>query len=399
MLRVLRGLWQGLTRKSGVQSGNPGGYPAEPAAPVTFDTAMSLSAVWAACRLVSETISTLPLIFYERDGITPTTRGDMPDLFDGMVNRYQTKVEFFDSFVMNHVMHGNAYALKQYSGDRLVGLLPLMSAQMETKLLKDGSVIHAYHHDEGVTVYPAEKIWHSKIFGNGIVGLSPLGHARNSMGIALAAENRVSRIYKNGGKPTGVLTIDRTLKPEQREQVRKEFADLQEGNNDSLMVLEADLKYSAISMSPTDIQLLESRRFQIEDLARFLGVPSVMINDTSGTTVWGSGIEQIIGGWHKLSLRPQLVRLEASMEAHLRRPGDRTKVEFNMDDLLRASRKERMEANQVAINSGQLTPNEAREDEGHPTKPGGDQLFINSANVPLNQAGRVETPQGGRNGV
>jgi len=394
MLRVIRGLWQGLTRKTGVQSGNPGGYAADSPAPVTFDTAMSLSTVWAASRLVSETISTLPIIFYEADGITPTRRGALPELFSGMVNRYQTKVEFFDSFVMNQVMHGNAYALKQYIGGRLIGLLPLMSAQMETKLLDDGAIVYAYHHDKGVTVYPADRIWHSKIFGNGIVGLSPMGHARNSIGVALAAENRVSRIYRNGGKPTGVLTIDRTLKPEQRAQIRKEFSDLQEGTEDSLMVLEADLKYSSVSMSPTDIQLLESRRFQVEDLARFLGVPSVMLNDTSGSTVWGSGIEQIISGWHKLSLRPQLVRLEASIEAHLRGPGDRTEIEFNMDDLLRANRKERMDANQTAINSGQLTPNEAREDEGHPKLPGGDQLFINSTNVPLSQAGRIERPRG-----
>ncbi|HSH41014.1 MAG TPA: phage portal protein [Arenicellales bacterium] len=394
MLKVIRGLWQGLTRRTGVQSGNPGGYPSEPAAPVTFDNAMTLSAVWSACRLRAETVASLPLVFYEPDGITPTTRGELPELFSGMVNRYQTRVEFFETFMMNRVVHGNAYALKQYSGDRLVGLLPLMSAQVETKLLEDGSVVHAYHHDRGVTVYPAERIWHSKIFGNGIVGLSALGHARNSMGIALAAENRVGRIYRNGGKPTGVLTIDRTLKPEQREQIRKEFRDLQEGNEDSLMVLEADLKYNQVSLAPTDIQLLESRRFQIEDLARFLGVPSVLINDTSGTTVWGSGISEIIRGWHKLNLRPELVSLEASMEAHLRPRGDRTRIKFDMDDLLRPERESRMTANQTAINSGQITPNEARAQEGRPPIAGGDQLLVNGTLVPVAQAGRIERPRG-----
>lgn len=399
MLRVIRGLWQGLTRRRGVQSGNPSSYSSESPAPVTFDTAMSLSAVWAACRLRAETVASLPLLFYEEDGITPTTRGALPELFAGMVNRYQTKVEFFETFMMNRVMHGNAYALKQRSGDRLVGLLPLMSAQVETKLLDDGSVVHAYHHDRGVTVYSASQIWHSKMFGNGIVGLSPLGHARNSIGIGLAAENRVGRIYRNGGKPTGILTIDRTLTKEQRAQIKQEFRDLQEGNEDTLMVLEADLKYSAVSMAPTDIQLLESRRFQIEDLARFFGVPSVLINDTSATTVWGSGIAQIIMGWYKLNLRPDLESLEASMEASLRDPGDRTRIEFDMDELLRPDLDTRMTAKQKAINAGFMTPNEARADEGFEPLPGGDALLINGNMVPVTQAGRIERPRGTNDGV
>lgn len=394
MLKVIRGLWQGLTRRHGVQSGNPGSYPSESAAPVTFDTAMSLSAVWAACRLRAETVASLPLVFYEDDGVTPTTRGPLPELFAGKVNRYQTKVEFFETFMLNRIMHGNAYALKQRVGGRLVGLLPLMSAQVETKLLEDGSVVHAYHHDRGVTVYSSESIWHSKTFGNGIVGMSPLGYARNSIGVALAAENRVGRIYRNGGKPTGVLTIDRTLKKEQREQIRQEFRDLQMGNEDTLMVLEADLKFQEISMSPSDIQLLESRRFQIEDLARFLGVPSVLINDTSATTVWGSGIAQIIMGWYKLNLRPDLESLEASMEAHLREPGDRTRVEFNMDELLRPDLDTRMTAKQKAINAGIMTPNEARADEGFGPLPGGDSLLINGNMIPVSEAGRIERPQG-----
>lgn len=398
MLKVLRGLWQGLTRRTGVQSGNPASYPSESAVPVTFDSAMTHSAWWAGVRLRSEIPASLPLRFYDEQGRL-TTSGELPELFAGKVNRYQTKVEFFETFLMNRIVHGNAYALKQRIGSRLVGLLPLMSAQVETKLLDDGSVVYAYHHDRGVTVYSSDSIWHSKMFGNGIVGLSPLGHARNSIGIALAAENRVGRIYRNGGKPTGILTIDRVLKPEQRAQIKQEFRDLQEGNEDTLMVLEADLKYSAVSMSPTDIQLLESRRFQIEDIARFLGVPSVLINDTSATTVWGSGIAEIIMGWYKLNLRPDLESLEASMEAHLRAPGDRTRVEFDMDQLLRPDVLTRMQANQAAINSGQKLINEARAEEGFPPVPGGDVLLVNSTMVPISQVGRVERPQGASNGV
>lgn len=387
-MNLVTRLWRGLWRGPGVQSGQPGSHAAPSAAPVNFDTAMSLSAIWAGTRLKAGTIAALPLVFYEDDGITPKTSGVLPELFDGMVNRYQTKVEFFETFVMNKTLFGNAYALKQKSGSRLVGLMPLMSGQVTPKLLDDGELVYEYHHAKGVTVYASESIWHSKSFGNGVIGLEMLGYARNSIGIGLAAENRVSRIYKNGGKPTGILTIDRTLKKEQREQIRKEFRNLQEGNEDTLMVLEADLQYSAISMSPSDIQLLDSRRFQIEDLARFLGVPSVLINDTSGSTVWGSGIAQIIMGWYKTDLRHELENLESSMEAHLVAKNDKTKVEFNMDELLRPDLAARREANQKAINSGQLTPNEARASEGDPPLPGGYQLMVNGNMIPVTMAGK-----------
>lgn len=381
--------FRGLFRSPGIQSGQPGSHAAPSPAPVNFDTAMSLSPVWAGVRLKAGTIASLPMVFYEGGNqFKPARKGALPELFEGKVNRYQTKVEFFETFIMNRTVFGNGYALKQKINGRLIGLLPLMSQQVTPKLLDDGSMVYEYHHGKGVTVYAEESIWHSKTFSNGVVGMEMIGYARNSMGIALAAENRVGRIYKNGGKPTGVLTIDRVLKPEQRAQIKKEFSDLQEGNEDTLMVLEADLKYSAVSMSPQDIQLMDSRRFQIEDIARFIGVPSVLINDTSGSTVWGSGISQIIMGWYKTDLRHELENLEASIEAHLREPGDRTTVEFNMDELLRPDLSARREANQAAINSGQLTPNEARASEGDPPLPGGDQLLINGNMIPVSSAGK-----------
>lgn len=399
-MKLISRLWRGLTRGAGVQTGQPGVYPAPSAAAVNFDTAMSLSAVWACARLLSETVSALPLVIYEkkRNQWVKSEEGELYRLFNGKVNRYQTRVEFFETMMLNLTLHGNAYALKQRMGNRLVGLLPIMSQQVETELLADGTVVHKHNHENGVTVYADESVWHLKLFGNGVVGLSPLGYARNSMGIALAAENRVGRIYRNGGKPTGVLTIDQVLKKEQREQIRQEFKDLQEGNEDTLMVLEAGLKYDQISLSPQDIQLLESRRFQIEDIARFFGVPSVLINDTSGSTVWGSGIQQIVQGFYKLNLRPYLERIEASIVQNLVAQGQRDTLmpEFDFDALLRADQGARFEAWQKGINAAMVTPNEARQAEGMHPLPGGDQLLVNGNMIPIAQAGRFF---GGQNGV
>lgn len=386
----------GLFRGEGIQEGQPRNYGSEVPATVNFDTAMTLSAVWAASRLITESIAALPLKFYRVTGSNKQelTDGILPELFSGKVNRYQTRQEFLETFILNLVMTGNAYALKQFSGTRLVGLLPLMTSQVETRLMPDGEVVHYYYHDSGVTALSADSVWHAKLFGNGIVGLSPLAYAKVSVGVALAGESRVATIFKNGGKPTGVLMYDKTLTKDQREHIRQEFNELREGNGDRLMVLEAGFKYEQISMSPQDIQLLESRRYQIEDIARFWGVPSVLINDTSGSTTWGSGIHELVQGFYKLNLRPYLERLEASIVHNLAPTGNRVMAEFDFDALLRADRAARMDAHNKAINGAVMTSNEARAAENLPPLPGGDQLLVNGNMVPISQAGRVERPTG-----
>lgn len=148
------------------------------------------------------------------------------------------------------------------------------------------------------------------------------------------------------------------------------------------------MKFQPISMNPTDIQLLDSRRFQVEDVARFMDVPSVLINDTAGTTAWGSGISEIMRGWYKRSLRNRVNSLAESMRQELLPVGRRQnmRVVHDFDDLLRLDKKERMESNRAGINAGIITPNEARMDEDLPPMEGGDILYANGAIVPL--AGR-----------
>jgi len=379
-----------LSKNRGLQYIEPTERTGEQVEPVSFDTAMQLSAFWAAARLWAETIASLP-ITVERltdDVWSEDAQSDLAAMLRGNLNSYQNRVEFFETFVLNHVIFGNAYALKVFSGSRLVGLVCLNSGQVEVELLKDGSVVYHYHHDGGVITYASENIWHWKMFGNGIVGLSPLAYARNAVGVGLAGDRRIGQVFKNAGKPSGVLTIDGTLKDDQRQLVRHRFKQLTEGGTDTLMVLEASMKFQPISMNPTDIQLLDSRRFQVEDVARFMDVPSVLINDTAGTTAWGTGIGEIMRGWYKRSLFNRVNSLQESMRQNLvpveRR--DRTRIVHGFDELLKLDRRERMEASRAAINAGILTPNEARTDEHLPPMEGGDILYANAAIVPL--AGR-----------
>lgn len=398
---TLRGLFRSPgapPRDEGLQSGVPTTYGTEPAAEVTFDSAMQISAVWAAVRIISETIGSLPFSLYRKtaDGRVPAKNHDLHRVLAKRPNQYQSTVEFWESMALNLAISGNAYAIIQRSGTRIVGLLPISSSQVETRLLNDGTVIHSYTTGTNTRVYSAENMWHVKLFGNGIVGLSPLSYARDSIGIAIASDRRVSKIYSNGAKPSGVLTIDKTLTADQRAQVRSAFSGIESGNDDKLFVLEAGMQYQQVSMSPQDIQLLDSRRFQIEDVGRFFGVPSILLNQTVGQSSLGSNVYEIMQGYYKLSLRPYLEKFESSILRWLITDSENYEAEFDFDALLRSDTKTRMDANREAINSGQLTPNEARRDEGRAPIEGGDQLLIQGAMIPIRQAGQqpTEVPSG-----
>lgn len=382
---------QGIQKVHGLQLSVPSAYAQKAAAPVTFETAMTVSAFWGASRLLTEVVSGMPICCYRyRDGQREQVM-DYPlwRLLNYQPNRYQTRTEFFETLMLNLCTTGNAYnAIQRDETGKILGLLPLMSAQMQVDLLKDGSRVYEYYDQQGnVRVYSEDSVWHVKLFGNGVIGLSPLGYARQSLGIAIAADNRAGKLSSSGGKTSGVLMVDRILTPEQREAVRNSFSGITEGNDDHLFVLEADMKYQQTSLSPQDVQLLESRKFQIEDIARFMGVPSVLINDTSGSTTWGSGIEQIVQGFYKLNLRPYLERIESSIKRHLMPPihWDRYEIEFDFDSLLRADLAARMEAYQKGINAGVYAPNEPRALEGLAPKPGGDRLLVNGTMVPVDQ--------------
>ncbi|MBK8667877.1 MAG: phage portal protein [Burkholderiales bacterium] len=125
-------------------------------------------------------------------------------------------------------------------------------------------------------------------------------------GIAQAAEQSVSKIYANGGKPSGVLSFDRLLTPAQRASVRENFATLTTGTDDRLLVIEQGMKFDAVSMSPQDIELLASRKHQIDEIARWFGVPSILINQNEEPTTLGSSTAEIISGFYKLNLAPTL---------------------------------------------------------------------------------------------
>jgi HK97 family phage portal protein len=393
--RLNRWIGNGLRRMIGLQPIGPGGYQSQAASHVSWDTAMQLSGVWACVKLIAETVASLPLGIYVKNesGRVLDTSHPLAILFAGKPNRYQTRVEFFETVVMQLVLHGNAYCLIDRNGGRITSLMPLMSAQMEVELLADGSYVYRYQTDATQAIFAPESIWHLKMMGNGLVGLSVLEFQRNTLGIAQAAEEATTKIYRNGAKPSGVLSFDRALTPQQRDMIRANFDGLTSGEDARLLVLEAGGKFEAVSMSPQDIELLASRKFQLSEICRWYGVPSVMVNDSNGTSVWGSGIEQIVAGFYKLTLRPILEKIECSMMASLFSPAERLRyeAEFDFEGLLRSDQKSRLDGYRIGIQGGIMTPNEARRQEGLPDMEGGDTLYMQGATVPIDNLGRPPT--------
>jgi HK97 family phage portal protein len=385
-------------RNEGLQIAGPATYEEAAAVNVTEDTAMQVSAVWACVKLLAETVASLPVAVYKK---TPTgrVRDDsfwLSRLMNRKPNKYQTKVEFFETLMLNLALHGNAYFKIARVGGEIRSLMPLMSGQVEPALLQDGSVVYQYMSDGGIEVYAAESIWHIKLYGNGIIGKSPLAFGRNMIGIAQATEKATTKIYTNGGKRSGVLSLDRLLTPEQRDAVRANFSTLTTGTSERLLVLENGMKFDPISMSPQDIELLSSRKFQIEEICRWFGVPSVLVNDTSGSTSWGSGIEQLVSGFYKLNLRPYLERIENSVSCNLFTEQESREYEFEFDfeGLLRSDFKSRLEAYRTAVAGTIMTPNEVRKIEGLPIVEGGDMLLSQVNMAPINTLGANNQAQG-----
>lgn len=386
----------GTERNTGDQTSGPLGYGSNSAAVVTEQSAMQLSAVWACVRLLAETVASLPVTVYKKvpNGREVDTSHWLNQLMARKINRYQTRVEFFETLMLNLVLHGNCYAKVTRVGGQIRSILPLMSSQIEVKLMADGSVVYLYGADGNIDALSSDSVWHVKLYGNGVIGMSPLAYARDIFGLSQAAEGSVTRIYSNGAKPSGVLSFDRLLTPDQRKEVRQSFSNLTTGTDERLLVLEMGAKFDAVSMSPQDVELLSSRKHQINEICRWFGVPAIMVNQNEGTTTLGSSAAEIIATFYKITLRPYLERFEASVSANLftAEEANQYEFEFDFEGLLRSDLKSRLEGYRTAIQGTILTPNECRKIEGWPRVEGGDTLLAQVNMSPLDQLGQVAQP-------
>lgn len=391
-LARLRRLFGGSStdQRTGEHTGEPGSYQVLSPKRVTEDSALQQSAVWACIKLMAGTVGSLPLEIHARDesdaSIARSHR--LTHLIRNKPNAHMTSMEFRECMMLNYGLHGNAFAhIQKSSTGRIIGLWPLSAAQTKVELLSDGSLVYMHQKGSTINVIAAENMLHIKQMGNGIVGLSTIGHARNSIGLALAAEDFAARYFVNSGRPGGILVMDQILKKDQREELRKAFMEKLEGTDNAhkFIVLEGGMKYDQTQLDPASMQLIEVRRNQLEDIARFWGIPSILINDNKDTTSWGAGIEQVMLGWLSTTLGPLLVRWETSLQCALLTPSEQLRFEFKFDisALHRTDTKGLAESLRSLVNAGLITRNEGRAKLNLPPVKGGDELTTQINQAPI----------------
>lgn len=385
--------WGGALRESGGQQSTvPGSSLTDITRDLGVDGALQMSAVWACIERRASAVASLPFFVYEQKNgqktLARTAR--LYALLHESPNSRMTPFEFWRAMMMNHDLRGNAYARIDRAADgEAVALWPMPADQTTPFVLDDGTMAYEYTINGSVAILAEANVLHLKNLGNGTVGLSKLEFMRATTDEQAKAAGNASKVFGNSGKPTGVLMIDAILKDKQREALRASYAELASGSTSRLAILEANMKYQQLSISPQDQQLLETRNFGIEEICRWFDVPPVLVHHANVTT-WGSGIAEIVDGFHKFSLRPMLVNIEQSVRKRVMTPRQRASmsIEFSLDALLRGDPTARAENYAKLLQNGVITRAEARQLEGWPYVAGTDELTAQSNLVPLSMLGK-----------
>lgn len=342
---------------------------------VSAESVMTLSAVWACVSRTASVIASLPLDMYQRG--EGTNRSYVDDDLAGLLtespNAEQTAFEFWEGMVAHTVLRGNGCAERLMIGNRLVGLRPLTNCEPYRN--SDGVLAYAYW-DRGKRVeLPREKVFHIRGFGAGDgLGLSAITYGVQSMGSALAADETASTFFANSMMPAGVLTSDQTLDEVQRTQLQDMLqAYVGSTRGGKILTLEAGLKYQQLQMNPEDAQLLETRRFHVEDVCRWFGTPPIIIGHSSaGQTMWGTGVEATMLSWLTMGVNPILRRIEKRIQKDLVMPikGKRFFFEFNREAMLQMDSTAKAALLSQMVSNGIISRDEARAKLNEPARGG-----------------------------
>ena len=370
---------------------------------VTERSAMQMTAVYSCVRILAEAIAGLPLHLYRyRDDGGKEKAIDHPLylLLHDEPNPEMSSFVFRETLMTHLLLWGNAYAqiIRNGKGE-VVALYPLMPNKMSVDRDSDGHLYYTYQRSneealiaEGTKVVLSPKdVLHIPGLGfDGLVGYSPIAMAKTAIGLAIATEEYGSKFFANGATPSGILEYPGTVKdPEKvRDSWTRGFSG--SGNAHKVAVLEEGMKYTPISISPEQAQFLETRKFQINEIARIFRVPPHMVGDLDKSSF--SNIEQQSLEFVKYTLDPWVVRWEQSIQRTLLQDEEKPRyfVKFNLEGLLRGDYQSRMNGYATARQNGWMSANDIRELENLdriPPESGGDLYLINGNMLPLDRAG------------
>lgn len=366
-------------------------------------TALQTTAVYACVRILSETIASLPLHVYRytEGGKAKDTEHVLYMLLHDEPNPDMTSFVFRETLMSHLLIWGNAYSqiLRDRSG-QVIGLYPLLPDQMSVHRSEKGKLYYVYNRyeednpnfqEKGSIVLSQEEVLHIPGLGfDGLIGYSPIALAKNAVGMTLACEEYGASFFGNGANPGGVLEHPGILKDPGK--VRDSWNAVYQGtrNAHKVAVLEEGMSYKQIGIPPEEAQFLETRKFQINEIARLFRIPPHMVGDLEKSSF--SNIEQQSLEFVKYTLDPWVVRFEQALKKSLLLPEEKKThfIKFNVDGLLRGDYQSRMNGYAIGRQNGWLSTNDIRElEELNPISPeeGGDLYLINGNMTKLKDAG------------
>ena len=382
---------------------------------VTERSAMQMTAVYSCVRILSEAVAGLPLHLYKytnSGGKAMAHDHPLYHLLHDEPNPEMSSFVFRETLMTHLLLWGNAYAqiIRNGKGE-VIALYPLMPNRMVVDRDIHGQLYYQYTRSteeaptmKGVTVnLPPSDVLHIPGLGfDGLVGYSPIAMAKNAIGMAIACEEYGAKFFANGAAPGGVLEHPGTIKDPQRVRESWQSTFGGSGNSNKIAVLEEGMKYTPIGISPEQAQFLETRKFQINEIARIFRVPPHMVGDLEKSSF--SNIEQQSLEFVKYTLEPWLVRWEQSIQRTLFSPEEKKRyfAKFNVEGLLRGDYASRMSGYATARQNGWMSANDIRELENMdriPAEEGGDLYLINGNMLPLGNAGafaNTETSNDGK---
>ena len=366
-------------------------------------SAMQMTAVYSCVRILAEAVAGLPLHLYrytESGGKEKAIDHPLYLLLHDEPNPEMSSFVFRETLMTHLLLWGNAYAQIIRNGkNEVIALYPLMPNKMEVDRDEYGQLYYKYQrsNDEAPTMEgssvilkPCDVLHIPGLGFDGLVGYSPIAMAKNAIGMAIACEEYGAKFFANGAQPGGVLEHPGTIKDPQRVRESWQSTFGGSGNANKIAVLEEGMKYTPISMSPEQAQFLETRKFQINEIARIFRVPPHMVGDLEKSSF--SNIEQQSLEFVKYTLDPWVIRWEQSIMRSLLTPEEKKTyyAKFNLDGLLRGDYQSRMNGYAIGRQNGWMSANDIRELENLdriPAEEGGDLYLINGNMLPMRDAG------------
>jgi HK97 family phage portal protein len=371
--------------------------------PVNEHTAMQMTAVYSCVRILAEAVAGLPLHLYKytaSGGKEKALSHPLYFLLHDEPNPEMSSFVFRETLMTHLLLWGNAYAqiIRNGKGE-IIALYPLMPNRMRVDRDTKGELYYSYtrYSDEApaingitVTLRPSDVLHIPGLGFDGLVGYSPIAMAKNAIGLAMATEEYGAKFFANGAAPGGVLEHPGTIKDPQKVKESWNMAYQGSSNAHRVAVLEEGMKYQPIGISPEQAQFLETRKFQINEIARIFRVPPHMVGDLEKSSF--SNIEQQSLEFVKYTLDPWVIRWEQAISRSLFRTDEKKLLfaKFNVDGLLRGDYASRMNGYAIGIQNGFMCPNDARALENMdliPDELGGNKFLCNGSMVDLARAG------------